>query len=249
MPPRKSSLPEGTDHIIDTNIDLGDTSGGGGAGTGGGAGGATSSGGSSSGGSPAFKFDKEGSGGNGSSGITGQVREQIASLKSQAGDRARTVADDGKRQATDLLKTVADIVADAAGSVEERLGDQYAGVGRRASDSIRSFASTLDDRSVDDLVEDARAFVQRSPAVAVGLAAVVGFAVARVVRSSIAEMRGNGGGEGSSGNTGSTSGSGGLNATSGAYGESGAGTAGNVGDSGTSTGPESTGGTGNAPTV
>jgi len=286
MPPRDPSLPEGTDHIIDTNIDLGDNgtgggvggagSGGAGGGGSGGTGGATGAGAGAatgaSGGSAgsAFQFDKQGDGssGSGGSGITGQIREQFNTLKSQAGDRARGLADDGKRQTTDFLQTVARIVEDAAGSVEERLGGQYAGFGRRASESISSLASTLDERSVDDLIENARTFVQRSPAVAIGIAAVVGFAVARVARSSISEVRGQsqtGGSDGGAGGTdvtpaggaGSTSGmgggtagaSGGLNATGGAFGEGGAGTAGNVGGTGTSSsGAGSTGAGSSAPT-
>jgi ElaB/YqjD/DUF883 family membrane-anchored ribosome-binding protein len=286
MPPRDPSLPEGTDHIIDTNIDLGDTGGGsGGAGTGAGGsggggnaamgsagtggatgstGGSTGGGGSgstgaSSGGGSAFQFDKSsggGSSGGGVSGIAGQVREQINTFKSQAGDRARGFAEDGKSQATDFLQTIAQVVADAAGSVEERLGGQYAGVGRRASDSISALASSLDQRSVDDLIEDARAFVQKSPAAAIGIAAVLGFAVARVARISIAEFRGGtendgGGGTGRAGTVPDTSpalGTGGLNATSGAFGETGAGTAGNMGGTGTSSGAGSTGAGGSAPT-
>ncbi len=276
MPPRDPSLPEGTDHIIDTNIDLGDTGTGGGAGGGGGGGGmggggsggsgaggtgggATGSTGGGSGGS-AFQFDKGGNGGSGG-GISGQIRDQINTLKGQAGERARGFADDGKRQTTDFLQTIARIVEDAAGSVEDRLGGQYAGVGRRASQSISSLASTLDRRSVDELIEDARDFVQRSPAVAIGIAAVVGFAAARVVRSSIAEVSsqsqtggGNEGGGmtatgGTGGGAGTAGASGGLNATSGAFGESGAGTAGNVGGTGTSSsGAGSTGAGSSAPT-
>lgn len=263
MPPRTPGLPEGTDHIIDTNIDLGDTGGGGGGGggtsgtgggaTGGGAGGTTAGSGKSGsssgtgGDGSAFQFDQDGSGGgSGRSGVSkaaesvmGQVKDQISTLTSQAGDRARGLADDGKSRATGLLQSIADVVADAAGSVEERLGGQYAGVGNRASDSIRSLASSLDERSVDDLIEDARSFVKRSPAVAIGIAAIVGFAVARVVRSSVSELTsggdrdggvggsnatgGSGGGSGGGGNSGST-GTGG-NAAMGSAGTSGAGAA------------------------
>ncbi len=223
MPPRDPSLPEGTDHIIDTNIDLGaDGDGSGGGNAGGGASGSEGPGGNTTGtgagggaGSPAFKFDKEDGDGNGSSGgIMGQVRDQISTLKDQAGDRAREVADGGKRQATDLLQTIASVVADAAGSVEEKLGGQYAGLGHRASDSIKSLASTLDERSVDDLFEDARDFVKRSPVVAIGIAAVVGFAVARVVRSTISEMRSDddGSASGGSAGTGATGGKGSASA-------------------------------------
>jgi ElaB/YqjD/DUF883 family membrane-anchored ribosome-binding protein len=220
MASRQPGLPEGTDHIIDTNIDLGggDTGGGGSS-----AGGGASTGGGSSGGAPksdasapagtAFKFDKDEGGTKGeskSSSIAGQVREQISSLTSQAGDKAREYADEGKGKATDLLQTLASIVADATGSVEDKLGGQYAGAGRKASDAIQSFASTLDERSVDDLVSDARAFVQRSPAIAIGIAAVLGFAVARVLRSSVSQYSGDTGGSAGStgGNAGSTGGAG-----------------------------------------
>lgn len=230
MPPRNTGLPEGTDHIIDTNIDLGDTGGGSGGGSGGsgaagsGASGSgtsgsstsagTSGGASSAGGGSAFQFEKDDADGEGRGApgkaadtIAGQVREQISTLKSQAGDRARSLADDGKRQTTDFLQKVAEVVGDAAGSVESRLGGQYAGIGHRASDSINALASSLDDRSVDDLFEDARAFVKRSPAVAVGIAAVVGFAIARVVRSSVSEMSGSSG-DGSGGTARPTDGNG-----------------------------------------
>ena len=251
MPPRDPSLPEGTDHIIDTNIDLGDSgsSGGGSGGTGasgggsggdtgrsgGGAGGTSASGGNtgassgsttgSSGGgsssSPAFKFDQKDGGGSDSGGFAGQVKEQISKLTDQAGERARGFADDGKRQATDFLKTIADIVGDAASSVEEKLGGQYAGVGHRASDSIQSLAGRLDQRSVDDLMQDARSFVQKSPAIAVGIAAVVGFAVARVLRSSISEWSNSAEDTGGSGSSGG--GNSGGNAATGSSGTTGAG--------------------------
>ena len=278
MPPRDPSLPEGTDHIIDTNIDIGpdtgapglggggSTAGSGGAATGssgssttGTSGGGTQSGGGSTsgGGGSAFKFDKTDGGNSNSkaSGIMGQVKDQISNFTSQAGDKAKGLADDGKGRATDFLQTIAKIIADASGSVEERLGGQYAGFGNKASESIQSLASTLDERSVDDLLGDARAFFQRSPVLAIGVAAVVGFAVARVARATLTEYSGtsstNDGNSagGNAGGGGATGGTGGLNATSGAFGETGVGTAGNVGGSGASMGAGSTGGTGNAPTI
>ncbi|HEY0114834.1 MAG TPA: hypothetical protein VGB54_03850 [Allosphingosinicella sp.] len=260
MPPRDPSLPEGTDHIIDTNIDLGDPGNGGGGGSGGGTGssgstgstggGTGSAGGSGSGatGGSAFQFDKESSGGSGSSGkggigkaadtIATQVREQISTLTSQAGDRARTMADDGKRHTTSFLQAVAQVVSEATGSVEDRLGPQYTGLGHRASDSINSLASSLDARSVDDLYDDARAFVRRSPAVAMGIAAIVGFAIARVVRSSVAEMS-SGDKEGGNGATGTGTGATRGKATGGSTtgtGTTGTGTTGNaaMGSAGTS---------------
>lgn len=193
MPPRDPNLPEGTDHVFDTNIDMGggsDSAKDGGGSATGTAKGATKDAPAAQTPDSAFKFDDGGDSDSKASGIMGQVKEQISSLKGQAGERARSYADDGKSRATDLLSTIADIIGDAAGSVEDKLGGQYAGIGNRASESIQSLASTLDERSVDDLLEDARAFVKRSPVLAVGIAAVLGFAVARVVRASISEYRG-----------------------------------------------------------
>lgn len=186
MPSRQTGLPEGTDHIIDTNIDLGE---GGEGKAGGGKGAATSKAGDAASKGSAFQFDKDGGGAKEGGGIVGQVREQISTLTGQAGEKAREYADDGKGKATGLLQNLAEILADASGSVEDRFGGQYAGAGRKASDSIKSLAASIDDKSVDDLLQDARAFVQRSPVVAIGIAAVVGFAVARVLRSGISEYR------------------------------------------------------------
>lgn len=201
MPPRDPSLPEGTDKIIDTNA-IGTGSGAtGGGGSGKPAGGGTTSGktadtkGGGSGGS-AFTFEKSGDGdGRGAVSktadtIVNQLKEQVSSVRGTATDRARTMADDGKRQASDFLQTVAEIIQDAAGSVEKKLGSQYSGYGSRAADGVNSLASKLNERSVDDLIEDARDFVQRSPAAAIGIAAVVGFAVARVIRAGIDDARG-----------------------------------------------------------
>ena len=214
MPPRDPSLPEGTDHIIDTNIDLGDSgdtggsaggsragSDSGGAETSGGqGGGAQSQGGGAQGQSggdnagSAFKFDRnEGGSDDGKSeGIAGQIKDQISGFKSQATDRVRTLADDGKAQASSFLQSIAEVLSDAASSIEDKLGDRYAGPGHNASDSIRSLAGKLDDSSVEDLYEAAKGFAKKSPALAIGAAALIGFAVARVLRGGIAEYRSSG---------------------------------------------------------
>ncbi|MFN3725332.1 MAG: hypothetical protein ACK4SZ_03400 [Allosphingosinicella sp.] len=167
--------------------------------------------GSGSGGS-AFTFDKGGNGdGRGTVSktadtIVNQLKEQVGTLKSTGTDRARSMADDGKRQATDFLQTIAEIIQDAASSVEEKLGSQYSGYGTRAADGVNSLASKLNERSVDDLVDDAREFIRKSPAAAIGIAAVVGFAVARVVRAGVEDARG-GTSTGSDNSTGTGTGS------------------------------------------
>ncbi len=234
MPPRDPSLPEGTDKIIDTNaIDTGSgaTGGGGGTSSGTGTGGGTtgSTGGSTTGttgsgtgsgsAGSAFTFDKSGDDSKSAVSktadtIVNQLKDQVGSLKSTGVDRARSMADDGKRQATDFLQSIAEIIQDAASSVEEKLGSQYADYGTRAADGVNSLAGKLNDRSVDDLFDDAREFVRKSPAAAIGIAAVVGFAVARVVRAGIEDARGGS----TSSSTGSQTGTGSTTGTSGSSG-------------------------------
>lgn len=113
------------------------------------------------------------------------AREEASKLFGQAGDKARSFADTGKERATGALDEFSTLMRDAASSVDEKLGAQYGAYARNAADQISGFAESLRGKQVDDLVDDARAFVTRSPAVAVGIAAGVGFVLARLLRSGL----------------------------------------------------------------
>ena len=73
----------------------------------------------------------------------------------------------------------------AALDVDARLGEQYGKYARSAADGISGFADSLRGKEVDDLLEDVSAFVRKSPAVAVGVAAGLGFVLARLIKSGI----------------------------------------------------------------
>jgi hypothetical protein len=216
MPPRNPELPEGTDHIINGAMDTGDGAGGGGGGGGGSfvgasatddtaglaSGGGSATGGSTGGGSGGGSTG--GSSGGSSSGTTGssatraasaatdkivsQVRDQVSTLQGQAADKIRQFADTGKGRATTALSDFSEVINDAARSVDARLGGEYGQYAHRAADALNSFVGTLRDKSVDELLDDTRAVVRRSPGVAIGAAALVGFALARVVRSGMPEQ-------------------------------------------------------------
>ncbi len=170
MPPRDPELPEGTDQIV--NGAAADEGGGG-----------------SSGG---FVARGGGNGGGTTDKLVAQVREQVTSLRGQAGDKLRSVADDGKSKATGLLDDVAGIIEDAARSIDERLGEDYGDYAHRASTAVSGFAGRVRDRTVDDIIDDTRDIVRRSPAVAIAAAAVVGFALMRVIRTGLDDAGGRG---------------------------------------------------------
>lgn len=113
------------------------------------------------------------------------AREEASKLFGQAGDKARSFADTGKERATGALDEFSTLMRDAATSVDEKLGEQYGAYARSAADQISGFAESLRGKQVDDLLDDAREFVKKSPAVAVGVAAGVGFVLARLLKSGL----------------------------------------------------------------
>lgn len=112
-----------------------------------------------------------------------RIKSEAGQLKEQASGKAREYATQGKDKATGTLKEVSAAMDDAASSVDERFGENYGEYARWAAGAVSSFADKLDGKEVDDLLHDAEQFVRRSPVMAIGVAAVAGFAIARLVKS------------------------------------------------------------------
>lgn len=113
------------------------------------------------------------------------VKDEAGKLTGQAGDKLRSFVDDGKSRATGALDELAKTIEDAAATIDEKVGSQFGGYARTASTAVSDFSTGLRDKDVDDLLEDAREFVRKSPGIAIGAAAAVGFVVARLLRSGI----------------------------------------------------------------
>lgn len=114
-----------------------------------------------------------------------QVKDGVTKVQHQAVDKIHALAGDGKAKAGSALDQVAQLLHDAAGQVDEKLGSQYGQYARSAADSVTSLSGAIKDKDVEELLDDARAFVTKSPAVAVGIAAALGFVLARVVQSGV----------------------------------------------------------------
>lgn len=117
------------------------------------------------------------------------IRDGAGKLGQQAVDKIRLVADDGKARAGGALDQVSQALNDAAAQVDEKLGAQYGQYARSAATQVQGFADTVRNKDVDELLDDARAFVRASPAVAIGVAAAVGFAVARLFQAGADDTR------------------------------------------------------------
>lgn len=111
-----------------------------------------------------------------------KVRESVGSVATEAMGAAKKAATEGKDKATEALSGVAKVVNDAAQVVEDKVGATYGNYARRAADGVSGFADNLQNKDIDDLIADARNFVRKNPAVAIGAAAAVGFVLTRLLK-------------------------------------------------------------------
>lgn len=105
-------------------------------------------------------------------------------LKDQATKTARTAADAAKEKTGSAMQNLSKLISDTASTVDAKLGPQYGDCARYAAEAVAGAAKSLDEKDVDQLVGDARDFVRKSPAVAIGAAAVVGFVLMRLAKGS-----------------------------------------------------------------
>ena len=164
MPRREQELPEGTDHVV--------------------------RGASAEGSEVGFVASADPDATSGTDRLVSQVRDQVSNLRGQAGSRIRGFADDGKSKATGLLEDFSEVITDAAKSVDQRFGEDYGEYAHRAAGAVSSFAGNLKEKSVDDIVDDTRQFIRKSPGIAIGIAAVAGFALIRVIKAGLDGGRG-----------------------------------------------------------
>ncbi len=177
-----SDLPEGTDRIetgagIDRDDDIGTAGFAAGSGTQAGAG--QPGGGSADTGKTAFDWNPET--------LKAAFSGKAQGLFEQAGDHARGYVAQGLDKTTGALDDLVRMVEDAAAQIDDKVGSQYGDYARQASGALAGFADTLRMKDADELFDDAREAVRRSPAIAIGAAAAIGFALARVAKAGIPE--------------------------------------------------------------
>lgn len=112
----------------------------------------------------------------------GEIGDEVGRLYNQATEKALDAARQGKTRAAEGLESLARVIDDSATTVDDKLGTQYGDFARSAAQTVANLAGTLDEKDLEDLVASTRDFVRKSPAVAIGSAAVVGFMLARLLR-------------------------------------------------------------------
>lgn len=117
------------------------------------------------------------------------VRESLKTgsdkLKGVANDRAYGMLGQGIERSSGALSNISALVGDTAANLDERLGQEYGDYARSAAGAIERAATSLAAKQPDELFEDARSFVRKSPGIALAGAAILGFALVRVVKSGL----------------------------------------------------------------
>jgi hypothetical protein len=138
---------------------------------------------------PAARGDAErpasGSGG-AAQGLADRIRGGREQLAGQAGEKARGFVTQGLERTSEALANVSRMVGDTASGIDERLGPEYGDYARRAAGAIENAANSIAGKDPDELIDDTRNFVRNSPGVALAGAAVVGFVVARLLKTGLA---------------------------------------------------------------
>lgn len=168
MGDNRTDLPEGTDTIIDGALDTDDT---------------VTTGAVTTENSLVTETNTPATRGNAD--LRQRLRDGGEKLSSEATDRARGLLGQGLERSAEALSNVSKLVGDTADGLDERLGEEYGDYARRAASAIESTANNIASKNPDEIIEDTRNFVRNSPGLAVAGAAIVGFVVARLIKSGL----------------------------------------------------------------
>ena len=125
--------------------------------------------------------------------IADKFRTGRDKLSGQAADKARGLVSQGLERSAEALGNVGRLVGDTADGLDERLGPDYGDYARRAATAIEDAANSIAGKDADELIDDTREFVRKSPGVALAGAAIVGFALARLIKTGLAKDNDRGG--------------------------------------------------------
>jgi ElaB/YqjD/DUF883 family membrane-anchored ribosome-binding protein len=117
--------------------------------------------------------------------LVNKVRSSGSKLADQAAGKTRGLVGQGLERSSEALASVSKLVGDTAAGIDERLGEEYGDYARKAAGAIENAANSLAAKSPDELIDDTREFVKRSPGIALAGAAVVGFVLARLVKTGL----------------------------------------------------------------
>jgi hypothetical protein len=117
--------------------------------------------------------------------VMSKIRSGGDKLSDQAAGKARDFLGQGIERSAEAIANVGKLVGDTAGGLDDRLGEDYGDYARSAAQTLENTANRLASKDPDELIDDTREFIRKSPGIALAGAAIVGFALARLVKSGL----------------------------------------------------------------
>jgi hypothetical protein len=115
-------------------------------------------------------------------------REKLKSDTSEVMDKAKQASeqrlDSGKQTAAAQVHKVAGVFDQASSQFRQDDLPKFAEYASEVGNSIKNFADSLQNRSINDLVEDTRAFARRNPTIFLLGSIALGVAVSRFLKAS-----------------------------------------------------------------
>lgn len=118
-----------------------------------------------------------------------KIKSGTDKLSAQAAEKARGLVGQGLERSGEALANVSKLVGDTAASLDDRLGPEYGDYARRAATALEEAAGKVSAKDADELIADTREFVRKSPGVALAGAAIIGFALVRLIKSGLDQDR------------------------------------------------------------
>ena len=121
--------------------------------------------------------------GNASGGAVRSLGATAHNVRAQTGETVKHFAEEGKAQVAATLDGLVKAVQEFAERIGPAESTPVARFAHQAADALGGWSSTVNDKSVDELVEAGRTLVRKSPAVALGIAVAAGFALSRFLKA------------------------------------------------------------------
>jgi hypothetical protein len=118
-----------------------------------------------------------------------KIKSGTDKLSAQAAEKTRGLVGQGLERSGEALANVSKLVGDTAASLDDRLGPEYGDYARRAATALEEAAGKVSAKDADELIADTREFVRKSPGVALAGAAIIGFALVRLIKSGLDQDR------------------------------------------------------------
>ncbi|MEJ2408519.1 MAG: hypothetical protein P8Y58_07365 [Novosphingobium sp.] len=115
---------------------------------------------------------------------SGEAREKASAFAADAKVKASEYANEGKARTSQAIVGLSKMIDENVALIDDKVGPKYGEYARTASKSMQDAAAKLDEKSLDELGEDAKEFVRKSPGLAVGMAVAAGFLFGRMFKKS-----------------------------------------------------------------